>query len=369
MTRIASAIDCVVVGAGVLGLAVARAMAQRGHEVLILEAASAIGTLTSARNSEVIHAGMYYAVDSLKASLCVRGNALLYAYCEARGIAHRRCGKLIVATDDTQVAQLHRIQEQARRNGLHDLALLSAAQAIAMEPALQCHAALHSPSTGILDSHAFMLSLLGDTERAGGTLALNAALSHAECGAHGLLLFAQDGTELFARRVVNAAGYGAPALAHTFAGLNADTIPKAYFAKGNYFSLSQRSPFSRLVYPLPQVAGLGVHCTLDLGGQARFGPDVEWVDGPHDLRVDPARAHAFYAEVRKYWPGLKDGALMPAYAGIRPKISGPNAPAADFCIQGAAAHGVPGLVNLFGIESPGLTSALAIAEHVTTLLD
>ncbi len=364
----AEPVDCVVVGAGVVGLAVARALALAGREVLVLEACEAIGTQTSARNSEVIHAGIYYAAGSLKARLCVRGKALLYDYCAQRGVAHRRCGKFIVATTPGQVAQLQSIRERAAANGVTDLVLLDAVQARALEPALQCLAALHSPSTGIVDSHALMLALQGDLEHAGGVVALNAPLDTAECAQDAIDLRAADGTCLSARTVVNAAGVGAPALAARFAGLDARHVPQAYFAKGNYFTLAGRAPFARLIYPVPEAAGLGVHLTLDLGGQARFGPDVQWVDRPDDLHVQPERGDAFYAEIRKYWPALPDGALQPAYAGMRPKISGPDEPARDFCIQGPQDHGVRGLVNLFGIESPGLTSALAIGEWVVSLL-
>ena len=364
-------VDAVVIGAGVVGLAVARALALQGREVMVLERAEAIGTGTSSRNSEVIHAGIYYPAGSLKARLCVQGKALLYAYCEQRGIGHRRCGKLIVATDDAQAASLAGIQARAAANGVDDLVLLTAAQAQAMEPQLACVASLHSPSTGIVDSHGLMLSLLGDLENAGGLLAVDSAVSGIDArhaAADGLVLTAQDGTEIAAGVVVNAAGLEAPALATRTLGLRADAVPTAWFAKGNYFTLSGRSPFARLIYPVPESAGLGVHLTLDLGGQAKFGPDVQWTDRADDLVVDPARGEAFYAEVRKYWPGLPDGALVPGYAGIRPKISGPGAPAADFLIQGPRAHGAAGLVNLFGIESPGLTSSLAIGEYVAALL-
>lgn len=357
-------LDCVVVGAGVVGLAVARALALQGREVLVLEAAKAFGTGTSSRNSEVIHAGIYYAPGSLKARLCVQGRALLYDYCQARGISHRRCGKLLVATDPAQVAQLQGIADQARRNGVTDLVLLSAAEARQLEPHLQCEAALLSPSTGIVDSHGLMLALLGDLENAGGVLACNAPLAGARVGPSGIALQTEDGTQLLAKTVVNAAGLQAPALAARFAGLDPRQVPQAFYAKGNYFTLATRAPFSHLIYPVPQAAGLGVHLTLDLGGQAKFGPDVQWVDLPDDLTVDPARGDAFYAEVRKYWPALPDGALLPGYAGIRPKISAPGEAARDFVIQTPRHHGVPGLVNLFGIESPGLTSCLAIADLV-----
>lgn len=361
-------VECVVIGAGVVGLAVARALALQGREVIVLEAADAIGTGTSSRNSEVIHAGIYYPAGSLKAQLCVRGKALLYAYCEARGVAFRRCGKLIVATSEPQQAQLEQIREKAARNGVDDLVLLDRAQAQAMEPALECVAALYSPSTGIIDSHGLMLALQGDLEHAGGLVALLSPVDQAQVQAQGMLLRTVDGTQLQAQVVVNAAGLAAPDLARRFQGLDPAHVPTAYYAKGNYFTLSGRAPFSRLIYPVPEAAGLGVHLTLDLGGQAKFGPDVEWVDDPAQLQVDARRGDGFYAEVRRYWPGLQDGALAAGYAGMRPKISGPHEAAADFCIQGAQVHGVPGLVNLFGIESPGLTSSLAIAEHVAGLL-
>ncbi|WP_027478547.1 NAD(P)/FAD-dependent oxidoreductase [Curvibacter gracilis] len=364
-------LDCVVIGAGVVGLAVARALALQGREVLVLESAETFGTGTSARNSEVIHAGIYYPQGSLKARLCVRGRELLYAYCQARGIAHQRCGKLLVATQPEQLGQLQGIVDKAAANGVTDLALLSRDQALALEPRLQCLAALHSPSTGIIDSHGLMLALLGDLENAGGTLAVQSALHSAQVTPEGLVLHAADSsspTTLCARSVVNAAGLAAPDLARRFAGLDAAHVPQAHYAKGNYFTLAGRAPFSRLIYPVPQAAGLGVHLTLDLGGQAKFGPDVQWVDSPDDLVVDPARGDAFYAEVRQYWPELPDGALQAGYAGIRPKIAPPGQPAPDFVIQGPPVHGVPGLVNLFGIESPGLTSSLAIGEHVAALL-
>ncbi len=368
MSYAAEAVDCVVIGAGVVGLAVARALALGGREVLVLEACNAIGTQTSSRNSEVVHAGIYYAPGSHKAELCVQGKALLYSYCEERSLPHKRCGKLIVATKDAQVSELDAIRVRAAANGVHDLVLLDAAQAHAMEPALRCVAALYSPSTGLVDSHALMLSLLGDVENAGGVLALNSSVALAHIAQNAIELVANDGTRLLAKTVVNAAGVTAPLLAARFQGLDSKHVPTAYFAKGNYFSLSGRSPFSHLIYPVPEAAGLGVHLTLDMGGQARFGPDVEWVSNPDDLVVQPARGEVFYAEVRKYWPALADGALLPAYAGIRPKISGPGQAAADFCIQGEASHGVAGLVNLFGIESPGLTSALAVAQRVAKML-
>jgi L-2-hydroxyglutarate oxidase LhgO len=365
-------VDTVVVGAGVVGLAVARALALRGREVLVLEAAASIGTGISSRNSEVIHAGIYYPEGSLKARLCVQGKQMLYDYCAARGVGHKRCGKLLVAVSAAQAAALPGIIAKAARNGVTDLSLLTQEQARALEPALECVAAIHSPSTGIVDSHALMLALQADLENAGGVIAFNSPLAGVEYAQAAIKIEATDGTRLQARRLVNAAGLHAVALARNFKGLAAQHIPQAYFAKGNYFALAGRAPFSHLVYPVPDpgahLAGLGVHLTLDLGGQAKFGPDVQWVDSPDDLAVQAHRGSAFYAQVRKYWPALPAGALIPAYAGIRPKISGPGQPAADFLVQGCAQHGVPGLVNLFGIESPGLTSSLAIGEMVAETL-
>jgi L-2-hydroxyglutarate oxidase LhgO len=365
-------VDGVVIGAGVVGLAVARALIQaapdHAKDWLVLEAADAIGTGTSSRNSEVIHAGIYYPQGSLKAQLCVQGRDMLYAYAAERGVQHQRCGKLIVATHADQLPALRAIQDKAHANGVSDVVWLTAEQAHAMEPALQCVAALHSPSTGIVDSHGLMLSLQGDFENAGGVVALNSPVDSAVCHEDGIVLRMADGTQLMAQTVVNAAGLTAPWLAAKFEGLDAQHVPSAYFAKGNYFTLTGKSPFSHLIYPVPEAAGLGVHLTLDLGGQAKFGPDVQWVDAPDALVVSAAHEHAFYDEVRKYWPALPDGALQPGYAGIRPKISGPNEASADFCIQGPATHGVRGLVNLFGIESPGLTSCLAIGQAVVNAL-
>ena len=371
-------VDCIVIGAGVVGLAVARALALSGRQVMVLEAANAIGTGTSSRNSEVIHAGIYYPPGSLKALLCVRGRQMLYVYCAQRGIGHRRCGKLIVATNEAQVAQLHQIIAKAAANGVDDLVLLSREQARAMEPQLECVAAIHSPSTGIVDSHALMLSLQGDIENAGGFVVLNTGILSAVAQLNrvqeAIEVIANDGTRLAANSVINAAGLHAPQVASRIKGLDAKYVPPTFWAKGNYFTLSGKSPFSRLIYPVPEAAGLGVHLTIDLGGQAKFGPDVQWVASPDDLAVDPSRGNAFYAEVRKYWPGLNDGALQADYAGIRPKLHGPGAAAGDFVIQGETTHGtqqghgVPGLVNLFGIESPGLTSCLAMGEYVSQML-
>ncbi len=365
-------IDAVVIGAGAVGLAVGRALALAGREVMVLESENAIGTGTSSRNSEVIHAGIYYPAGSLKARLCVQGKAMLYAYCAERGVTHQRLGKLIVATSAEQVKDLDGIIAKAQANGVHDLQKLSAAQACALEPALACEAALLSPSTGVIDSHGLMLSLQGDLENAGGLLALvspvqQIGLQHGTA-THPIRVSTQDGTELACKVLVNAAGLNAVALARGMQGLDPKQLPQAHYAKGNYFTLAGKAPFSRLIYPVPEKAGLGVHLTLDLGGQAKFGPDVQWVDDPTDLQVDPRRGEAFYAEVRKYWPDLADGALQPGYAGMRPKINAPHEAPADFMIQGPAEHGVPGLVNLLGIESPGLTSSLAIAAQVTALL-
>lgn len=365
-------VDAVVIGAGVVGLAVARALALRGREVMVLERAGAIGTETSSRNSEVIHAGIYYPAGSLKARLCVEGKARLYAYCGERGIAHRRCGKLIVATSASQRDALPAIRERARANGVDDLRLIGRDEARVLEPALECLAALESPSTGIIDSHALMLSLQGDLEHEGGLVALHAQVNRMQVTEGGIAVHCADGVVLRARTVVNAAGHGACALARRTEGLPAMHVPVPHFAKGNYFTLAGKAPFSRLIYPAPEpdrhLAGLGVHLTIDLGGQAKFGPDVQWVNDPGDLAVDPERGVGFCEEVRRYWPGLPDGALQPGYAGMRPKISGPGEPAADFRIDGPAVHGVAGLVNLFGIESPGLTSCLSIGDHVVQLL-
>lgn len=363
-------VDCVVVGAGVAGLAIARELALAGREVLILERHAAFGTETSARNSEVIHAGLHYAAGSLKARACVRGKELLYQYCKRQGVPHRRCGKLIVATDIGQIADLQRIAAGATGNGVDDLVWLDRPAALALETELECVAALLSPSTGIVDSHALMLALLGDAERHGATLALQSPVQRMSVMRDGLRLECGEAgdTRIVARLVVNAAGLGAVALARNIEGLAATHVPQSFLAKGSYFSLTGHAPFTRLVYPVPVPGGLGVHLTLDLGGQARFGPDVEWVDSI-DYAVDPSRANGFHAEIRKYWPRLPDARLAPAYSGMRPKIAGPGQPAADFRIDGPKTHGVAGLVNLFGIESPGLTACLAIAEHVAGLVE
>ncbi len=358
-------IECLVIGAGVVGLAVARSLAMRGRETVVLEARSAIGAGISSRNSEVIHAGIHYPPGSAKATLCVTGKQRLYEYCAARGIGHRRCGKLIVATDETQMRALQSIEANARASGVTDLRRLSAAEAKAMEPALSCAGALLSPTTGVIDSHGFMLALQADLEEAGGTVVLRTPVMRGHCEPDRVYLEAgeKDTMELAARVVVNSAGLHAQAVARQIRGLPESSIPPSYFAKGNYYVMQGKAPFQRLVYPVPEPGGLGVHLTLDLAGQARFGPDVEWIE-KLDYTVDPGRAQRFYRLIRRYWPGLPDGALQPGYAGIRPKLSGPGAAAADFLIQGEQTHGIRGLVNLYGIESPGLTAALAIAEQV-----
>jgi L-2-hydroxyglutarate oxidase LhgO len=362
-------IDAVVIGAGVVGLAVARSLARAGREVVVLEAANAIGTVTSSRNSEVIHAGLYYPTGSLKARLCVRGRDALYAFCAERGVAHRRCGKLIVATHQGQLAGLKALQAQAHANGVTDVRWLDAAEAKAMEPALHCVAALLSPSTGIVDSHGLMLALQGDAEAHGAMLAFESPVLGGRITDAGIELDVGGASPMtvLARTVVNSAGLDAPRVARGIRGLDPRHVPHAHFSKGSYFSLAGRAPFSHLVYPMHEGAWLGVHLTLDLGGQARFGPDAQWLPDDTrpeaiDYRVDPQRGEVFYEAVRRYWPGLPDGALQPAYSGVRPKIHGPGEPAPDFRIDGPAQHGVNGLVNLFGIESPGLTSALAIGE-------
>lgn len=356
-------VECVVIGAGVVGLALARTLARAGQEVLVLEAEDRIGTGISSRNSEVIHAGIYYSAGSLKARTCVAGNRLLYAFCEAHGVAFQRLGKLIVAQAD-QVEALREIQAKAAANGVA-LAWLEAGAIQALEPALRCAAALHSPTTGIVDSHGLMRALRLDAEAHGATVVLRSPVlgGRVEPGGLELRVGGEDPTSLRASRVFNAAGLGAQRVARGLVGLPPETVPPQFLSKGNYYGLSGKAPFARLVYPIPSQGALGVHLTLDLAGQARFGPDVEWIE-QEDYTVDPRRADRFYAEVRTYWPGLPDGSLQPAYAGIRPKLHGPGEPAPDFVIQTEAVHGVSGLVNLYGIESPGLTASLALAEEV-----
>jgi L-2-hydroxyglutarate oxidase LhgO len=356
-------LDAVVIGAGVVGLAVARALALAGHEVVIVEAEDAIGTHTSSRNSEVIHAGIYYPKGSLKARSCVAGKELLYEYCVAHGVPHRRSGKLIVATNPEQGSELLSIQKKAHANGVTDVVWMTRDQALALEPELACSAALYSPSTGIIDSHALMLAYLGDAQDRGAMLALKSAFIDATVESDGFALRVEGAEALKARILVNSAGLRAPSVAKRIEGYDRKLAPGEYYAKGNYYALNRKSPFSRLVYPVPEPGGLGVHVTLDLAGQARFGPDVEWVK-TIDYDVDPQRAQRFYAAIRRYWPGLPDGSLSPGYAGIRPKTAGPGEPAPDFMVQGPRQHGIRGLINLFGIESPGLTASLALAALV-----
>jgi L-2-hydroxyglutarate oxidase LhgO len=363
-------IDCLVIGAGVVGLAAARALTLAGREVVIAEAAEGIGTQTSARNSEVIHAGIYYPPGSLKAHVCVEGRKRLYTYLRERGLPHKACGKLIVATSAAQKPALETIMARAQASGVDTLRWLDAGEAKAMEPEVRCEIALLSPDTGVVDSHALMLSLLGECEAAGGSLALNTPIAgwRREADGFSVEFGGEEPATYSVRTIVNSAGHGAPRLLHGLDGFPAEHIPKQSFAKGNYFALLGKQPFSHLVYPVPEAAGLGIHATIDMGGRVKFGPDVEWVEHDQDLIVDPQRAEKFYAAIRTYWPGLSDGALVADYAGIRPKLHGPTEPMPDFRIDGPQVHGVAGLVNLLGIESPGLTSSLAIAELVVEKL-
>lgn len=362
-------VDCIVIGAGVVGLAVARAVAQTGREVVILEKADIIGSETSSRHSEVIHAGIYYPQDSLKARFCVAGKHAMYDFCDSHGVSYNRCGKIIVATDDEQLPELERLKANAAANGVEDLEWMSPDDVTQMEPAVFCVGALFSPSTGILDSHSYMLALQGDAEAAGAMIAYLTPVTGGQLLNDGIRLDCGGDTpmSLAAGLVINCAGLWAQSIAASIEGIPAETVPPTYYCKGNYYTLSGKPPFTRPIYPVPEKAGLGVHVTVDLGGQVRFGPDVEWVD-EIDYDVDPARADKFYAAVRKYYPALEDGSIQPGYSGIRPKIQAPGETARDFVIQGPDEHGVNGLINLFGIESPGMTSSLAIAEYVKKLL-
>jgi L-2-hydroxyglutarate oxidase LhgO len=365
MVRMSESFECVVIGAGVVGLAIAREMTLAGRTTLCVEKESVIGSATSSRNSEVIHAGIHYRPGSLKARLCLRGKRLLYRYCEDHHVPHMRCGKLIVATGAGDLGQLEEIKANARDCGVDDLELLDQYRVRDAQPELRCEAALWSPSTGIVDSHALMVQFQADLEAAGGLVALRAPVVHIRRNRTGFAveLGGKQQTVVQTRHVINAAGLQAHSVAQNIEGLGADQIPEIHYAKGSYFALQAQNPFQALVYPVPDRAGLGIHLTRDLAGTARFGPDVEWVTRP-DYRVDPARACLFAESVRRYWPGLPDGSLQPAYAGIRPKLAGPGQAPRDFVVQGEKEHGLPGLINLFGIESPGLTSCLALAAHV-----
>jgi len=358
-------VDAVVIGAGVIGLACARALARTGRDVIVLERGFAIGEHTSSRNSEVIHAGIYYTPGSLKARLCVEGKRRLYRYLEARGLGFRRCGKVIVATSDAQTAKLDGILQTAAATGVHDLELLSADEVQAREPAVRAVAGLWSPSTGILDSHAFMVSLQGDMERHGGVIAFGSTVEtvSAAGGPLRVTVSGRDSITLEPSILVNAAGLDAIPLAQRIEGVPRDAIPDPSFAVGHYYAYTSAAPFTHLVYPVPEPGGLGIHATLDLGGQVRFGPDVRWIDAP-DYTFDDSQRDRFIEAVSSYFPGLEPNRLQPGYTGVRPKIAGPGDPAADFMISGPADHHVEGLVNLFGIESPGLTASLAIADAV-----
>jgi L-2-hydroxyglutarate oxidase LhgO len=362
-------VEIVVVGAGVIGLAIARAMALRGREVLLLESESAIGTQTSSRNSGVIHAGLYYRPGSLKARFCVAGREMLYAYAAARGVAHRNCGKLVVATDETQIPALHALKANAEKNGVAGIRVLTPAEARAIEPQVACAAALDVRVTGIVDQHDYMLALLGDAEAAGATLVLRAPVTGGAVTADGFILDVGGDTpsQIACRTFVNAAGLGAQTLARGLRGLDPATVPGQVLAKGNYFSLAGKAPFSRLIYPLPVPGSSGLHAGLDLAGRQRFGPDIEWVDHI-DYRVDPAREPLFAEAIRRYWPALPDGALQPDYAGVRPKLAHASPHDSDFVVQTEREHHVPGLINLYGIESPGLTSSLALADYVADVI-
>ena len=363
-------VDCVVVGAGVIGLAVARALALAGREVIVLEARDCTGSEMSSRNSEVIHAGIYYPTGSLKARFCIQGRRQLYHYCDEHRVAYKRCGKFIIATSEQQQPQLQTILENARANGVDDLVAIDKTEIQRKEPQVQCISALWSPSTGIIDSHSYMLALQGDLEDAGGIIVFNTMVTGGTIANGSLqLTVLSDGNSLrmAANTIVNCAGLGGDKLAHAIDGIKRQTLPVYHYAKGNYFTYSGKSPFTSLIYPLPNEYGLGIHATHDMAGNLRFGPDVEWID-EIDYEVDPRRSEMFYEAIRSYWPDLMDKSLLPAYAGIRPKLNRLGSPAADFVIQDETEHGVAGLINLFGIESPGLTSSLALADHVSEML-
>jgi L-2-hydroxyglutarate oxidase LhgO len=362
-------LDCAVIGAGVVGLAIARRLALAGREVVVLEAEGSIGNHTSSRNSEVIHAGIYYPTGSLRARMCVAGKQALYRYCPEHGVEHRRITKAIVATAEDEIATLYKYKEQAERNGVLDLQWLTRAEMAALEPNVLAVAGLLSPSTGIIDSHGLMLAYQGDAEARGATIAYHSPVLGGEIHDGGTVLRVggSDQVALQCRIVVNAAGLTAPAVARSIRGMPHATIPPQHYCKGHYYVLAGRSPFQRLIYPVGSGLWHGVHVTLDLGGQVKFGPDLQWQDSI-DYSFDTSREASFYDSIRHYYPGLPDGALQPGYTGIRPKITAQGEPAADFMIQGAQHHGVPGMVNLYGIESPGLTSSMAIGDHVAGLL-
>ena len=362
-------VECIVIGAGVVGLAVARALALRGREVIVLERHDVIGSEVSSRNSGVIHAGLYYPNGSLKARACVAGKHALYEFCVSHGVAHARTGKLVVATESDQLDAMDALMERARRNGVEDLVRLGPQEVRELEPEVRCTGALLSPSTGIIDVHEYMLALEGDAEANGAMVALESPCLGGALRDDGIRIDVggDEPVSLVSDVVVNAAGLGAQGVARSIEGLAPTNVPPLHYAKGNYFHLTGRSPFRHLVYPMPSDAWLGVHVGLDLGNRCRFGPDLHWVDAL-DYDVDTSRIESFYASIRRYYPALRDGALLPDYTGIRPKIYGPGETAPDFVIQGRETHGIDGLVNLFGIESPGLTSSLAIAEEVAALV-
>jgi L-2-hydroxyglutarate oxidase LhgO len=360
--------DCIVIGAGVVGLATARALARAGREVVILEAEAAPGQHTSSRNTGCIHAGMGYVPGSLKSRLALRGKELLYQFCSDFGVGHQRCGKMVVATDPAQIPALHALKEKAEANGLHDMRILDDGETHEMEPALKFAGVVYSPSSGIVDAHELMHAILGDAESHGATLALNAPVLSGRVGADGIELTVggAERTSIIARTVINAAGLGAQKVARALDGIRLESVPGQVLTRGCYFVLRGKSPFSRLIYPLPEVGHAAVHVSPDMGGQLRIGPDTENIDHI-DYTVDPGRAPFFYDAARLFWPDLPDGALDPGYAGIRPKLNKGRASDNDFVIQDADVHGVEGLINLYGIESPGLTSSLAIGEYVTAL--
>jgi len=368
----AADIETLVIGAGIVGLATAATLAKAGHNVVVLDREKSIGQGISSRNSEVIHAGIYYPPGSLRAKLCVRGKHLLYKYCEERNIQAKNTGKLIVATEHSELEALDKLKKNAAENSVNDLTKLTSKDAMAMQPGLRCVAALHSPSTGIVDSHSMMLSLHGDIEAHDGAVVCHSEVTNIDRTQNINTITLRDGTSVTAKNIINSSGLASVALASTMTDANSDSIPQARFAKGNYFTLSASAPFTKLIYPAPVVGGLGIHLTIDLAGQKRFGPDVEWLsDTTHDTidyQVDASRCESFYAAIRKYWPDLPDNSLVPDYAGIRPKIVRPGTADIDFEISTEEHHGVAGLVNLFGIESPGLTSSLAIAEYISEIL-